>query len=161
MAEEKTLKELMEKHGVSTIEEALSAEEVGVLCEVRQMCPSLQGQKGWNELSQTSDLDEISLSGVRASGGRVAELALVNCGLTGELLVVRCYTLMPPTSCTARGVPPSVAKLAALTALDVSQNRLDAAGAQMVAKVLAKRCVDSPHPRPCHRRHPRHLDNRR
>ena len=77
MAEEKTLKELMEKHGVSTIEawEALRAEEAGLLCEVRQMCPSLQGQKGWNDLSQASHLDEISLSGVRVSGGRVAELA--------------------------------------------------------------------------------------
>ena len=59
--------------------------EAGVLCEVRQMNPSLQQQRGWDDLSLTADLARISLYGVSVANGRVTELALVDCGLTGRL----------------------------------------------------------------------------
>ena len=59
--------------------------EARVLCEVRQMNPSLQQQRGWDDLSLTADLAQISLYGVSVANGRVTELALVDCGLTGRL----------------------------------------------------------------------------
>ena len=59
--------------------------EARVLCEVRQMSQSLQ--HGWSDLSQTSDLAQISLNGVSMANGRVTELALTNCGLTGETVL--------------------------------------------------------------------------
>ena len=58
--------------------------EAGVLREVREMSSGLRRQRGWSDLSQTSDLAQISLNGVSVGNGRVIELVLANCGLKGE-----------------------------------------------------------------------------
>ena len=51
---------------------------------MREMSSSLQQKSGWSDLSQKSDLAQISLNGVSMGNGRVIELVLANCGLKGE-----------------------------------------------------------------------------
>ena len=68
--------------------------EADVLCDVRKMSPSLKQKGGWSDFSQTSDLARISLDGVTVSGGRVTELALVDCSLKGELSVTDIFSVL-------------------------------------------------------------------